>query len=284
MIASIDPDILDILRRWGVQPLEMTPTHDWACFARRGEEDVVAKWGDPESRAREAAALRHFGGDAARLLESDDDAGVILVERLLPGDDIAPLARTDDDAATAVIAELIVRLHRDQAAPPAGIGLPDLAGIGSAFDLPADPRVPASLRERARAVLDDLLADAPRPVVLHGDLHHFNVLRARWEDPPEWRCIDPHGWAGDPAFEVAAMLANPRGLAEGDARGIDGSAMLRLAERRRAILAEITGFDPDRIRAWSFAGSVIAELWMLESFDLVHGAPLALAEATAPTV
>ena len=282
-MSALEPAVRDVLERWGVRSLEITPTHDWAGFGMRGDDHVVAKWGDLTARAREAAALRCFGEEAARLLESDDDSGVILVERVLPGDDIAPLARSDDDAATLVIAELIVRLHADQQVP-SGIDLPSLADIGAAFDLPPDPRVPDDLRDRARAVLDDLLADAPADVVLHGDLHHFNVLRARWEDPPAWRCIDPHGWIGDPVFEVAAMLANPRGLAEGDARGIDGGAMLRLAERRRAILAEVTGFDPDRIRAWSFAGSVIAELWMLESFDLVHGAPLALAEATAPTV
>lgn len=282
-MTGVDPAVRDVLERWGVGSWEITPTHEWAAFGVRGGEHVVAKWGDPVARAREAAALRCFGEDAARLLEADADEGVILVERVLPGDDIAPLARTDDDAATTVIAELIVRLHADQR-PPTVPGLPGLAEIRSAFDLPADPRVPDALRDRARAVLDDLLADDSESVVLHGDLHHFNVLRARWEDPPLWRGIDPHGWIGDPVFEVAAMLANPRGLAEGDARGIDGQEMLRLADRRRAILAEVTGFDPDRIRAWSFAGCVIAELWMLESFDLVHGAPLALAEATSSRV
>jgi hypothetical protein len=35
----------------------------------------------------------------------------------------------------------------------------------------------------------------------------------------------------------------------------------------------------NRLRAWGFVGCVIAELWMIESHDLVHGAPLAVAEA-----
>ena len=30
--------------------------------------------------------------------------------------------------------------------------------------------------------------------------------------------------------------------------------------------------------AWGLVGCVIAELWMLESHDLVHGAPLAVAQ------
>ena len=92
--------------------------------------------------------------------------------------------------------------------------------------------------------------------------------------------IDPHGWVGDPAFEAAALLANPRGLVEGgDARGMDGRELAVKARRRAEVYAEATGYDVDRLRAWGFVGCVIAELWMIESHDLVHGAPLAVAEA-----
>jgi streptomycin 6-kinase len=113
------------------------------------------------------------------------------------------------------------------------------------------------------------------PVVLHGDLQHFNVLNSG----EGWRAIDPHGWFGDPAFEAAALVANPRGLVEGgDARGMDGRDLASRARRRTGIYAEATGYDVDRLRAWGFVGCVIAELWMIESHDLVHGAPLAVAE------
>ena len=42
-------------------------------------------------------------------------------------------------------------------------------------------------------------------MVLHGDLHHDNVLR----HGDGWVVIDPHGYVGDAAVEPATMLYNP---------------------------------------------------------------------------
>lgn len=267
----------EFAQRWGLRDLEVTPTHEPVFFARQGDDYVVLKIGDPEARAREARALMSFTGTRhARVIEYDDVAGAILVERILPGDDIVPLARVDDDEATALIGALIMDLHRDQVDHS---GLPSLRQIGSAFALPCDARLPDDLRTRAAAVFAELMADDFHDVVLHGDLHHFNVLRSA---DGTWCAIDPHGWVGDPVFDTAAMLANPRGLVEeGDARGMDASDLVRLWSRRSQILADVTGFDLARIRAWSLVACVIAELWMLESHAMIHGAPLALAQRIA---
>ncbi|MFZ9988012.1 MAG: aminoglycoside phosphotransferase family protein [Candidatus Nanopelagicales bacterium] len=209
---------------------------------------------------------------ATSVVEHDVTLGLLVTRRVLPGDDIRPLARTDDDAATREIAALAARLHSCQS----GVAdLPHLREIGTAFDRAEDPRIPQGLIADARRVFLELMADEVDPVVLHGDLQHLNVLNTG----DGWRAIDPHGWIGDPAFESAALLANPRGLIEGaDARGMDGSELARKARRRAEIYAEVTGYDTDRLRWWGFVGCVIAELWMIESHDLVHGAPLAVAE------
>lgn len=262
------------LARWGIDGLEQVDDHPFAWWAMRGEEYLVVKAGDAEQRRREAVALRVFDDEAATsVVEHDVDLGLLVTGRLLPGDDIRPLARLDDDAATREIAALAVKLHSDQV----GIAdLPHLREIGTAFDRAADPRIPESLISDAQRVFLELMADVVDPVVLHGDLQHLNVLNTG----EGWRAIDPHGWIGDPAFEAAALLANPRGLVEGgDARGMDGRELARKARRRADIYAEITGYDTDRLRSWGFVGCVIAELWMIESHDLVHGAPLAVAES-----
>jgi hypothetical protein len=59
---------------------------------------------------------------------------------------------------------------------------------------------------------------------------------------------------------------------------MDGRDLAARARRRAAIYDEVTGYDEERLRAWGLVGCVIAELWMIESHDLVHGAPLAVAE------
>jgi len=52
----------------------------------------------------------------------------------------------------------------------------------------------------------ELCASATDRVVLHGDLHHDNILLATRE---AWLAIDPHGIVGDPGYEVGAPLFNP---------------------------------------------------------------------------
>ena len=261
------------LEAWGVVALAQVDDHPFAWWAMRGEDYVVVKAGDADERHREALALGAFGAGATEVLARDQDLGLLVTRRFLPGDDIRPLARRDDDAATRAIALLAAEIHRYQRPVH---GLPALEEIGAAFDAASDSRLPAPTVDAAKGLFADLVADNTAMVVLHGDLQHFNVLNAGGS----WRVIDPHGWVGDPAFEAAALLANPRGLVEGgDARGMDGRELAVKARRRAEVYAEATGYDVDRLRAWGFVGCVIAELWMIESHDLVHGAPLAVAEA-----
>jgi streptomycin 6-kinase len=261
------------LERWGIDRLEQVDDHPFAWWARRGERYLVVKAGDPIERDREARALAAFGPGAAEIVEHDHDLGLLVTARVLPGDDIRPVARRDDDIATREIAELARALHDDQSPVT---GLPALREIGSAFETGPDPRLPVQIIDAAERMFADLVTDAVDSVVLHGDLHHLNVLNAGGG----WIAIDPHGWVGDPAFEVAALLANPRGLVEGgDARGMDGRELAAKARRRASIYAEVTGYEVDRLIAWGFVGCVIAESRMVANHDLVHGAPLAVAEA-----
>ena len=98
------------------------------------------------------------------------------------------------------------------------------------------PDVHAAIVARRASVL----ASSPAPRLLHGDLHHFNVL----EHAGAWHAIDPKGLSGDVHFEAAALLRNPfeRLLAEADI-----AAMLR---RRIDRIAHATGLDAGRLRDW----------------------------------
>ena len=111
-------------------------------------------------------------------------------------------------------------------------------------------RLPDSVVRRAHDSATDLTVPSADDRVLHGDLHHQNVLRrlpAAAEDTSaygaptgydaqtSWVAIDPHGWFGDPAFDTAALVAQPtRTIAE-------TPDPAQLTRRRAAILAEVTG-------------------------------------------
>jgi streptomycin 6-kinase len=119
---------------------------------------------------------------------------------------------------------------------------------------PGDAPIPRRLGTRAFGLLDELCASAVDRGVLHGDLHHDNILRASREP---WLAIDPHGVVGDPGAEVGAMLYNP------DPPNRD-PALVALVPARIEQLADGLGMDSDRLVAWAFEQAVLSEVWTAE--------------------
>uniref|UniRef100_UPI001F3A4BBB aminoglycoside phosphotransferase family protein n=1 Tax=Falsiroseomonas oryziterrae TaxID=2911368 RepID=UPI001F3A4BBB len=122
--------------------------------------------------------------------------------------------------------------------------------------------LPAPILDHAGGLLRDLVASAAPSRLLHGDLHHANILR----DGEGWVAVDPKGLLGEPAAEAACLLRNPA-----------DPVLLTRAARRAAILAETAGLAHDRVLAWGYAGAVIAACWAIE--DGADPSPWLAAEA-----
>jgi len=271
------------------QGTEPVPGHDHVHFAHQNGQAVVVKTGAIESLRREARALTLLGdrtADVVDLIDIDGGRARLVTARVLPGDDLRPLARRDDDAATALIAEIVEDLRDHLRGNVSQVdSLPLLEALVEPVARCEDPRLPPDVRVLALRLCEDLIGSADR-CVLHGDLQHRNVLGRGLSGDRHWLAIDAHGWLGDPTFEFAPVLAapeslmliHPEGEARRDARGLDPEPLLTATARRIGILAEISGDDPQRLWAWSFIGAVVAEARMLELHNLVHGAPLALAQ------
>ncbi len=237
--------------RWQLRDLAPLSnlSFNYLMRGRRGRDGVVVKflWGCG-ALAGETVWLRaQQGRGAVRLLDAGAELGAYLMEELVPA---TPATVLDDGAATEVIGSLIAALT-EQPAPAAG--LPTVAGwFGDLrrFEQRPPPGIDAATVRAARAIADELTASTAEPRLLHGDLHHDNVLAA----DAGWRAIDPKGVAGDPAHECAAMLRN--GL--GAVATADLSDCLR---SRVGILAAVTGFDRARIAGWGCAQTVLSCCW-----------------------
>jgi streptomycin 6-kinase len=113
--------------------------------------------------------------------------------------------------------------------------------------------LPATPVQKAERLFAELFASSTETVLLHGDLHHYNILR----DGEEWRVIDPKGVAGEPAYECGAWLRNPSDL-------LFRPNVRELLERRIAIFSEMLDIERDRIREWAYAQSVLSAWWSVE--------------------
>jgi streptomycin 6-kinase len=108
-------------------------------------------------------------------------------------------------------------------------------------------------KERSlRVEFRQLLASSEPPVLLHGDLHHFNILSAGRRP---WVAIDPKGLAGERAYEAGALLRNPDTRLSTD----EG------AQRRRIdIFRDELALDRDRMLGWGIAQAVLSAWWSYE--------------------
>jgi streptomycin 6-kinase len=216
---------------------------------------AVLKLGVPSGHLSvEAEALRAYGGNGAvRLLAENAARGALLLERAEPGSPAAVLVPDDDEAATAALIGVGRRLHRPV---PPRCTLPELSAERESFRahlarFPHDDPLPRRLVVRAAGLFDELCASAPERHLLHGDLHHDNVLRAEREP---WLAIDPHGVVGDRGYDCGAMLYNP----DPDRRE---EHLLALVPARIDQLADGFELPVDRVLAWGFVMGVLSEAW-----------------------
>ena len=124
--------------------------------------------------------------------------GALLLERANPGTSLRSYFPARANEAAKIASDLMLKLHQ---APIPDHGFSRLGTWLMVLDHPWD--IP--LLTKARSLRDNLLQTSPPPALLHGNLHHDNMLNHHGQ----WVIIDPKGVIGDPAFEVTNFLRNP---------------------------------------------------------------------------
>ena len=273
-VGQLPGIVSECVERWSLkvaEPFQLL-SYNWVAPAvGSGGASLVLKVGFPCRELRgEIGALRIYDGrGSARLVDADGDLGALLLERLLPGVTLDSVQ--DETDATTIAAGAMRQLWRPA---PANHQFPTIADWGKGFerlhqkfDGGTGP-FPANLVAEAEETFASLLATSAEPVVLHGDLHHFNILSAEREP---WLAIDPKGVVGEPAYEVGAFMRNPwpQLLSQPDVRII-------MSRRLDAFSGEL-GIDRQRLRGWAFAQAVLSAWWSYEDHRKVSEHALACA-------
>ncbi len=213
---------------------------------------------------REIAALRAFDGNGiCKLIEADKERGILLLEQLTPGDSLKSVA--GDEAAISIAAGVIKKMQvRAVVSDFTASMFPSIAHQSSLDKLKqhlqteteADS-LPQTLVRKVQTLLPHLCSTIQNPRLLHGDLHHENIL---WAQEHGWLAIDPKGIIGELEYEVIPFLMNnfPRQ---------DSVAATKF---RVDTFARELNLQPERILSWALCYAVLSAWWSIE--DHVEGA------------
>lgn len=242
MLSAFEP----WLRGWGLRP-------DGAPFVtpyagsrllpvRHGTEPAMLKLAASEDERRGARVMVWWGGEgAAPVLAHSGEA--LLMGR---ADGSRVLARMPDEEAFPILCDAVAALHRSRPDRPA---TPPLSDLFQALLRSDEPRLAGP-----KSVAVTLLADPHDPVLLHGDIHHGNVLDFGERG---WLAIDPWGYVGERAYDYANILRNP------DLERVCEPGRLERGIWEIARLAEL---DAARLRLWIYAHAGLSAAW-----DLMDG-------------
>lgn len=218
-----------------------------------------------EEERRGAEVLAWWNGHgAARVIAYDGDG--LLMERALGDGSLVRMARDGrDDEAARILCATVAALHARRDTPPAtAVPLePWFAALWPAAERHGG--ILARAASEARALLD-----APREVVvLHGDVHHDNVLDFGARG---WLAIDPKGLVGERAYDLANLFFNP----DADVALTPGR-LTRLAD----VVSEAARVDHERLMRWVIAYGGLSAAWSLEDGEEAGLAQAVLERAIA---
>lgn len=260
-LQSIPTLITTFEKRWSIRvfpPFALSYNYVAPCLCA-DRSQAVLKIGFPQDREfqTEIDALSVFQGEGiAKLLQADRTDAVILLERVIPG---VPLSAMHNDVeATRILASVMKRLWKSLPANHRFITIAEWTGAIPRFLQKyrgTSVSLPYRLVEKAGRLFAELIASSSEPVLVHGDLHHDNVLLSQRE---EWLAIDPKGIAAEPAYDTAALLRNPHIKFQHipDVRN--------LLLRRILVLSEALQVEPQRIHHWGLAQTVLSAVWSAE--------------------
>jgi streptomycin 6-kinase len=228
---------------------------------------VVKAKGDEWRQGEILAAFK--GRGAVHVVERAD--GAALLERLVPGQPLRELVLTGrDDEATDILADVIEQMSTDRSGIE--IAVVDFGVSFGRYLSGADCRIPRPLVAEAQRLWIELCRTQTRPRLLHGDLHHDNII---FDTERGWLAIDPKGVVGGVEFEIGAALRNPV-----DRPDVYASA--EIAHRRICRFASRLKIDADRVRSCAFAQAVLSAIWSVEDRQPVNSNVLAFAELLRP--
>lgn len=258
------PGLTQLLaQKWGLIDLIVVNnlTYNYVMTGKRKKDNslIVLKLScDSKLIAQEAQALKFYDGHGAvKLFDFDPEHKTLLLECAVPGVSIKSFFPERDEIAVARAIDVIHRLH--------SVSLTEMSNFPRLInwlavlqDSAVHAAVPEQLCHKAWTVATYLIKTAQNQILLHGDLHHDNILS---HERNGWVSIDPKGVIGDPAYEVGPFICNPM------PEILNQSDTAKIVARRLSQFSQSLHIPEQRLKDWSFVHAVLAACWTVQDGD-----------------
>ncbi|MFS0691017.1 aminoglycoside phosphotransferase family protein [Sporosarcina sp. 179-K 8C2 HS] len=210
-LQSLESKVTEVAERWGLTlqgPVTNLSYNYVLNVIDEKNHPYILKIGLPGfDFTNEIRTVQHYNGQGcARLVKADAEQGAMLLEKLQPG----TLLSTETDEE--VVIQNFCRVWKQIRRPlPIDSDFPTVLDWANAFTKyqgnfsDNDGPIPNEWVESANAYLHKIQHSSADNELLHGDLHHENIL---FSSERGWLAIDPKGVAGSPYFDVVSFLIN----------------------------------------------------------------------------
>jgi len=169
------------------------------------------------------------------------------MERCIPGTTLESFIPLQDQKATEICIQLMKKIYRPFAAAEFTEHLSDWLKI-----LYQEHALPKALLKKAQKLADTLLNDSDENVVLHGDLHHGNILKCH----DGYTIIDPKGIIGNRCYDMACFIRNPLKTV------LDNPYLIPIRIQQFSHAFDI---DILHLKQWCFVHGMISACWKVEN-------------------
>jgi streptomycin 6-kinase len=242
------------LRDWSLTP-------DGAPIVTRSSHLLPVQWRGLPAMLKVAVDMdekfgvrvqRWWNGEgAARVYEHDEHA--VLLERATGSRSLLSMAMNgEDDQASRIICRTAAKLHAPRPAP-----MPeDLVPLERWFrELEPAAAAHGGTLAACDEIARTLLADQRDVVVLHGDIHHENIMDFGERG---WLAIDPKRVRGERGYDFANTFCNP------DLPLVTAPGRL---QRQLPIVCVEARLEPRRALQWIVAYAGLSAAWFLSDDD-----------------
>ncbi len=219
------------------------------------EQDAVLKIGYPNNDfSNEFHALQDFQGKGmVNVIDFNKEEGWILLDRLIPGSSLHCL--DEEEEVLKIFSQVAHRLwHKSASAHPYPTVQSWSNGIGrlrKRFNGGTGP-LPEELVSKAERLYLELLNTSTDFFLLHGDLHHGNIL---FSESSGWTVIDPKGLIGEREYDCIQFMLN-------EWRKWD--IPLDLLRFRTRTLTSLLSLSYERLIRYGLCHSVLSASWSVE--------------------